>query len=776
MDPAYCAVRSLYCELTGREGLHASALAQWQTAFEQLHGPIERKRRVDRAAVARAYSLDDEISLPHLLFAVETFLALYLVASLETLPTSASERDRTRRLHRLVAGQDRSELPLTRLADAYISHLPGVGDEAVIDAIATGIEDQLALDAQSRDVFDDAFRRHYHALIPKQVRHSIGAHFTPAWLSEYALTLADVTPEVITRLSLLDPTCGSGQFLLSAARVLACAVDHGYATPVGARNAMLQQMGGLELNPLAALAANVNLVRVAAAIGGSVPQPELFPFPVRLTDTLLDTETVGPPGGEFDAIVGNPPWVNWEHLPPHYRTQIEHLWPQLGLFSLKGRDRVFSKEDVSGLFLYVAADRYLKRGGRLTFVMPQSVFKSPLNARGFRRFRIGDDREPLRVIQVDDLSGIRVFADAANRTAVVTVEKGSPTTYPVPYLQWRKIGRINERMRWTEVESAVARAPHVAFPTIPAQPTSHWTSVDRRAVTLFEKLTGACPYKGRTGIFTGGANGVYYLKLLEAGTDVALVHNVTERTRRPVPDVVRALETTYLFPLVRGRDVSETSLTPELAILCPHTAETGMQPLKEDVLAAQVPLTMQYLREFESILRQRRGFTAFDRKIFEESFYALQRIGNYTFAPYKVVWRYIAPRFIVRVIPPATPFGDPRPQIPNEKLMLIPFNNADEAYYVAGMLASSAARFFVESQMVGTQISASIVSELGLPAYDDGEEAHCEVARVAAELHALPRHASDAERQDLRCQLDRLVAEVLDLSATQSTLLVELAV
>jgi N-6 DNA Methylase len=552
MDPARSAVQALYRELAARETAHAPALARWQSAFERLHGPMERKRSVDRRSVTRAYGLDDEISLPHLLFAVETFLALYLVGSVQTLMASVATRDRTPALRDLSAGTDSSDLPLTRLADPYLSHLPSIRDEAVIDAIATGVEEQLTRDAQSSDVFDDAFRRHYHALIPKQVRHSIGAHFTPPWLSDYVLTLAEVTPDAATGLSLLDPTCGSGQFLLSSARVVGRAVQLGYVTRSGARNTLLRQVAGLELNPLAALAANVNLLRVAAAIGDGLPKRELLPLPVRVSDALLDTGTAEMPMEGFDTIVGNPPWINWEHLPPHYRAQIEHLWPQLGLFSLKGRERVFSKEDVSGLFLYVAADRYLKRDGRLVFVMPQSVFKSPLNARGFRRFCIGDDREPLRVLQVDDLSGMRVFAEAANRTAVVTIEKGSRTTYPVPYWQWRKSGRVDDRMQWADVASAVVRAPHVAFPTVGAEPTSHWTSVDRRAISLFEKLTGKCPYKARTGIFTGGANGAYYLELLDAGTDVALVRNVTERTRRVVPDVVRALETTYLFPLVRG--------------------------------------------------------------------------------------------------------------------------------------------------------------------------------------------------------------------------------
>ena len=59
-------------------------------------------------------------------------------------------------------------------------------------------------------------------------------------------------------------------------------------------------------------------------------------------------------------MVGNPPWINWESLPPGYREQTMPLWQEYGLFVHSGMDTILGKgkKDISTLMTYVAADRY----------------------------------------------------------------------------------------------------------------------------------------------------------------------------------------------------------------------------------------------------------------------------------------------------------------------------------------------------------------------------------------------------------------------------------
>ena len=108
------------------------------------------------------------------------------------------------------------------------------------------------------------------------------------------------------------------------------------------------------------------------------------------------------------------------------------MWERYGLFSLSGNDARHGggKKDLSMLMLYAAADRYLKHGGRLGMVITQTLFQTKGAGDGFRRFRLGQDGPPLRVLRVDDMVALRPFGDAANWTSTIVLEKGAATEYP----------------------------------------------------------------------------------------------------------------------------------------------------------------------------------------------------------------------------------------------------------------------------------------------------------------------------------------------------------
>ena len=154
----------------------------------------------------------------------------------------------------------------------------------------------------------------------------------------------------------------------------------------------------------------------------------------------MRSSILGPELAGFDFVVGNPPWIAWDNLPGDYREATKPLWQRYGLFSLSANEARHGggKKDLSMLVLYAAADRCLRDGGRLGMVITQTLFQSKGAGDGFRRFRIGDDGPPLGVLRVDDLVDVRPFGDAANWTSVLVLQKGIPTSYPVPYVKWAR--------------------------------------------------------------------------------------------------------------------------------------------------------------------------------------------------------------------------------------------------------------------------------------------------------------------------------------------------
>ena len=109
-----------------------------------------------------------------------------------------------------------------------------------------------------------------------------------------------------------------------------------------------------------------------------------------------------------DYVAGNPPWVNWENLPTEYRDSMAPLWQQYDLFRHKGIKAQLgsAKDDLSVLMTYVAHDAYLQEGGRLGFVITQTVFKTKGGGEGFRSFTYqkGGKNISLKVLSVDDMS------------------------------------------------------------------------------------------------------------------------------------------------------------------------------------------------------------------------------------------------------------------------------------------------------------------------------------------------------------------------------------
>jgi len=206
--------------------------------------------------------------------------------------------------------------------------------------------------------------------------------------------------------------------------------------------------------------------------------------------------------GEFDFVVGNPPWVNWESLSAEYREATKRLWVDYGLFSLKGHAARLGggKKDLAMLFAFASIDHYLKKGGKLGFVITQTVFKTKGAGDGFRRFRLGEKGEHLRVLHVDDLSRLQPFEGATNRTSVVVCQRGQETRYPVPYTLWGKgtgRARVDIDKPLDEVLTETTRANLWAQPVDTDKPTSPWMTARKAALKALQKVIGPATYRAR---------------------------------------------------------------------------------------------------------------------------------------------------------------------------------------------------------------------------------------------------------------------------------------
>jgi hypothetical protein len=478
--------------------------------------------------------------------------------------------------------------------------------------------------------------------------------------------------------------------------------------------------------------------------------------------------------GRFDYIVGNPPWVNWEHLPDGYRQAIKPIWERYGLFPHGGMDTILGKgkKDISMLMTFTVMDGLLKDGGKLGFVITQSLFKTSGAGQGFRRFRIpqpdGAD-VPVRVVHVDDMVNLQPFEGASNRTAVMVLEKGRPTQYPVPYTVWRKTkgARFTYESTLEEVQTATKRLHFEAEPVDPQDPTSSWLTARPKALRAIRKVLGQSHYKAHEGVNTGGANAVYWVDIvLERPDGLVVVRNLIEGAKIKVDEVTEPIEPDLLYPLLRGRDVQRWKAEPSALILMVQDP-VKRRGIDEKDLQARYPRTYGYLKRFEPVLRQRaafkRYFTRPERggRVTETGpFYSMFGVGDYTFAPWKVVWREQSSTLTASVVGPQ---GN-KPMVPDHKLMLVDCKRAEEAHFVCACLNSSVGQMVAISYAVEIQMNPHLLEHIRIPRFDPQDAVHCRLAKLSQAAHEAAKAGDEKRLRQIEAEIDRQAARLWGLS------------
>jgi hypothetical protein len=205
-------------------------------------------------------------------------------------------------------------------------------------------------------------------------RKRSGAYYTPAALIERTLD-AVLDPaerdQPASPIRFCDPACGSGLFLVAAARRLAGRGSTGLPAAI-----VESCLFGIDISPAAAAA-----TRAALWIeSGGRADPAALLRNIRCADALLDP--LPPDWPLFDAIAGNPPFLNQlQSATAHDRARAAALAARYGPIA-----RGYA--DTSAVFLALALS-LARPGARVALIQPQSLLAArdaaPARAEALRR-------------------------------------------------------------------------------------------------------------------------------------------------------------------------------------------------------------------------------------------------------------------------------------------------------------------------------------------------------------------------------------------------------
>ena len=628
------------------------------------------------------------------------------------------------------------------------------------------------------DAPKDLLKVFYSSLLDEQIRHDLGEYYTPDWLAQHLLDCAGYHGD--PNCKVLDPACGSGTFLVEAIiRLKQGCREVGLSSPE-TLTTILNNVKGLDLNPLAVLSARANYIfaicDLVFELGHDIELPVYLSDSIHVPVEKEDEEgqryldrlarfyeriealeargfnntgcrilknNFSPSGFDpFDLIIGNPPWVRWSRLPETYRDRVKAFCDHYGLVSGRGYAGGI-ETDISTVITFSAADHWLKDGGTLAFLITWTVFKSA-SARGFRLSRLPGNTG-LRITRLEDLTRLQPFPDAANETAIYIAKKVPSTKTPFRRTEcklWfpqRGRTRIPAETPLEEVYASCEIRDGIACP-VREWGTPLFTG-DLSHYRQSSFLRGKSEYlsSSHRGTISDCAR-VYWVKVLQysEATNRALIRTLTReelpRAREIDPVDGIWIEADLLYPLLRGRDVGRYCTQPQgWHQLIPNSHYENVT--REEEFADRYPLAHSYLKSYEAILRQRSSYKRYQSRL---PFYVVYCVGEYSFSPFKVVWMEQQDPKAFRA---AVLSSDPNAHLPNallvpdHKLYFASFASENEAHYVCGFLNASPVRTWLGGFMLGKQIGTTVFEYMNVPQYDE-KNSYCQaIARISCEAH-----------------------------------------
>ena len=305
----------------------------------------------------------------------------------------------------------------------------------------------------------DILGKLYEKYLPKEERKQLGEFYTPDEVIDYILDSVEYTPsKAIDSKEIIDPSCGSGGFLVRAARRLIArhAVKFGKATPKEAMDnkrwpevysklspkeceeIVLQvatHIHGFDINPFAVSITEMNLLfQVIDLYSKAIKGNKSFKVP---RFKVFETDSLEPPTAQtsisefygatgkslakdkeatdelkkkkYDFVVGNPPYVRIQELDQKSRDLYSKNYP-----TARGNYDIYVPFIELGI-------KFLNKKAKFGYICSNQFFKRDYG-RILRRFILSNSNV-FRIVNFKD-SGI--FKDATNYPAILLLSNDTP--------------------------------------------------------------------------------------------------------------------------------------------------------------------------------------------------------------------------------------------------------------------------------------------------------------------------------------------------------------
>ena len=170
--------------------------------------------------------------------------------------------------------------------------------------------------------------------------------------------------------TVLDPCCGSGNFLTEIVKLI-ISQNETKENKIFAIN----KIYGFDINPISIYVSKLNLIYLLKDVVSDV-KLNLYVF-----DTLFQEKRIFK--DNFDLIIGNPPWYTYRDIESiDYQEKVKILADEL---KIKPLPKNLLNLEISTIFFIKAKDTFMREGAKIFFVITKGVITGS-HASRFRNF------------------------------------------------------------------------------------------------------------------------------------------------------------------------------------------------------------------------------------------------------------------------------------------------------------------------------------------------------------------------------------------------------
>ena len=129
----------------------------------------------------------------------------------------------------------------------------------------------------------DILKELYQSPFASRVEALSCEFYTPDWLAEHTLLRLKYSPKPGTKT--IDPTCGSGTFIIAA--INAYKMSNSFLEPIKLAENILDDIKGIDLNPLAVAASKINYLIALGEENLVALEGNDIEIPIYLSDSML---------------------------------------------------------------------------------------------------------------------------------------------------------------------------------------------------------------------------------------------------------------------------------------------------------------------------------------------------------------------------------------------------------------------------------------------------------------------------------------------------------